>query len=86
MNLLRLPGTTTTKNELLNPLLFEIGAKTRRLLERHEMLMSKNERRSLIQRALGVRKNVLKREEQAIVAEQLQLFSDKDNTLINEYP
>lgn len=69
-----------------NPLMVGIGTRTRRLLERHSLLISKNERRSLIQRALGVRSNVLRREEEAIVAEQLKQTYSREGTLVNEFP
>ena len=68
-----------------NPLMVGIGTRTRRLLERHALLISKGERRSLIQRALGVRSTVLRREEQQIVAEQLKQALSKDGS-VDEYP
>lgn len=69
-----------------NPLMVDIGTRTRRLLERHALLVSKDERRSLIQRALGVRKNVLLLEEKAIVEEQLKQTYSRPGTLVDEYP
>jgi len=69
-----------------NPLMVDIGTRTRRLLERHALLVSKAERRSLIQRALGVRKNVLELEEKAIVEEQLKQTYSRPGTLVDEYP
>jgi Leucine-rich repeat (LRR) protein len=69
-----------------NPLMVDIGTRTRRLLERHALLVSKDERRSLIQRALGVRRNVLQLEEKAIVEEQLKQTYSRPGTLVDEYP
>ena len=47
-----------------------LGTRTRRLVDKRALMASKNERRILIQRALGVQRNVLTREQQAIFREQ----------------
>lgn len=50
--------------------LVTLGTRTRRLVDKRALMASKNERRVLIQRALGVQRNVLTREQQAIFREQ----------------
>ena len=66
-----------------NPLFINVGARTRRLIEKHELKVSKTNRSSLIQRALGIRKNVFVREEQTIINDQLETFKKGG---VDEYP
>jgi len=44
--------------------------RTRRLHEKQQLLRSKSERRALIQRALGIRNNVLQKEQSMIMEAQ----------------
>ena len=78
-----LPDDNNVNNSMENVLFQDIGTRTRRLIEKHELKVLKSHRTSLIQRALGVRKNVFVRQEQAIVTEQMQTFKDGG---VNEYP
>ena len=65
-------------------MLMDLGPRTRRLMEKQNLKIGKEQRRSLIQRALGVRKNVFMREEEAIVAEQLE--SSKNALMVDVFP
>lgn len=57
--------------------------RTRRLYEKQILLKSKSERRALVQRALGIRRSVLQKEQSDILRHQIQ---SQENNMVNQFP
>ena len=53
-----------------------MGPNTRRLCDKRSLLSSKEERRALITRALGLRKQVLQKEQQ-VVMEEIRVMKEE---------
>jgi Leucine rich repeat len=59
-----------------------MGPKTRQLCDKRSLLASKGERQALIARALGLRKKVLQKEQQAVVEEMRQKAEAEEAALM----